>query len=72
MDAREALLRAATYLKWFRDDAINLEVPPPEDLNEIIGILEQLADQLERGRTEDPEFDQPSQPRPRIELPEDE
>ena len=57
MDDREALLRAATYLKWFRDRAITADTAspedremitdtaPPEDLGEVIVALERLADQ---------------------------
>jgi hypothetical protein len=52
----EALLRAATYLKWFRDRAIRPDVDPPEDIGEIIVVLEQLADQLKL------EHEPPSQP----------
>ena len=57
MDGREALLRAATYLKWLRDRAITADTAspedreittdtaPPEDLGEVIVALERLADQ---------------------------
>jgi hypothetical protein len=44
-DEAEALLRAATYLKWFRDGAITPTVRPPQDLNDIIAVLERLAAQ---------------------------
>jgi len=49
MSTSEALLRAATYLKWWRDGAIIGQEPPPDDISDIIVTLEQLADQLERG-----------------------
>jgi hypothetical protein len=43
-DQAEALLRAATYLKWWRDGAITPnDVEPPEDINDIIRTLEELA-----------------------------
>jgi hypothetical protein len=44
MDQREALLRAATYLKWFRDRTITVDTEPPDDIGEIIVALEQLAE----------------------------
>ena len=47
MDPREALLRAATYLKWFRDRAITVDMKPPDDIGEIIVVLEQLAHQVD-------------------------
>ena len=40
VDTREALLRAATYLKWFRDRSITVDVEPPDDIGEIIVLLE--------------------------------
>jgi len=46
----EALLRAATYLKWFRDRAITPDTDPPDDIGEIIITLEQLVE-VERSRT---------------------
>jgi len=53
-DTREALLRAATYLKWFRDRAITVDTEPPDDVGEIIVALEQLATEgLERQRAAD-------------------
>jgi hypothetical protein len=48
-DTSEVLLRAATYLKWWRDGAIAGHEPPPDDIGEMIIVLEQLANQLERG-----------------------
>ena len=47
-DTSEALLRAAAYLKWFRDRAITEDTAPPDDIGDIIVVLEQLAGQLER------------------------
>jgi hypothetical protein len=44
MDTSEALLRAATMLKWFRDRAITVDTEPPEDIGEMIVMLEQLAE----------------------------
>jgi hypothetical protein len=38
----EILQRVATYLKWWRDGAI-VEAELPEDIGDIIIILEQLA-----------------------------
>jgi hypothetical protein len=43
----EQLLRAATYLKRWRDGAI-ADAEPPEDIGELIITLEQIADQLQR------------------------
>ena len=48
MTTAEALLRAATYLKWFRDRAITVDTQPPDDIGEIIIALEQLAADLQR------------------------
>jgi hypothetical protein len=52
MEPSEALLHAATYLKWLRDmperqiDGL-VDVPEvPSDINEIIQLLEYLADQF--------------------------
>ncbi len=45
----DLLLRAATYLKWWRDGAI-ADADLPEDLAEIIVALEQLAAELQRQR----------------------
>jgi hypothetical protein len=42
MSDAAALLRAATYLKWWRDGAI-AEAEPPDDIGELIITLEQLA-----------------------------
>jgi hypothetical protein len=57
MDDPEALLRAAAYLKWFRDRAITADTDPPGDLVDIIVTLEPLADRLARERAgEDLEF----------------
>jgi hypothetical protein len=50
MDPREALVRAATYLKWFRDRAITVDTRPPDDIGELIVVLEQLADQVDNAR----------------------
>ena len=52
MTTEEALFRAATYLKWFRDRAITPDTDPPDDIGEIIVELEQLAvAERERKRT---------------------
>jgi hypothetical protein len=50
MNMSEALLRAATYLKWFRDRTITVGTRPPDDIGEIIVILERLADQVDNTR----------------------
>ena len=51
MDRQEALLRGATYLKWWRDGAI-AEADVPDDIGEIIVALEQSAEQFEREPTD--------------------
>ena len=55
MEAPDALLRTATYLKWWRDGAI-ANAQPPADIGELIVALEQLAEQLKL------EHEPPSQP----------
>jgi hypothetical protein len=42
MTPDEALLRAATYLKWFRDGRIAPTVRPPQDLKGIERRVEAL------------------------------
>jgi len=69
MKPSDALLRAATYLKWFRDRAITPETEPPDDIVEIIVALEQLAEQLERGVPDEWES---VESRAQVPLPEDE
>jgi hypothetical protein len=50
-DANQLLL-AATYLEWWRDGTI-ADAEPPEDINTIIGTLQRMADQIERGAPDD-------------------
>ncbi len=69
MDTSEALLRAATYLKWWRDGAI-AEAQQPDDIVEIIVALEQLAAQLDRGVPDEWESVEFRASRPQIEPPE--
>jgi hypothetical protein len=53
MDPADALLRAATYLKWWRDGAI-AQAEPPEDLGALIILLERVAVRLQQpGPTRD-------------------
>jgi hypothetical protein len=44
---KEALVRGATYLKWWRRDAIT-QAKPPDDVNTIITTLESLAGFMQR------------------------
>jgi hypothetical protein len=45
LNASDALLRAATYVKWWRDGAI-AEAELPDDINDVIQLLERVAVQF--------------------------
>ena len=49
-DTAETLFRAARYLKRWRDGH-RAEAEPPDDIGEVIIVLEQLAAQIKRGGT---------------------
>jgi hypothetical protein len=42
-DAKAALLRAANYLKWWRDGGITVDTKAPDDINDVIQTLERLV-----------------------------
>jgi hypothetical protein len=45
-EAKESLVRAANYLKWWRDGAIDARTKPPDDINDVIVNLERLVVEL--------------------------
>jgi hypothetical protein len=59
-EAREALQRAATYLKWWRDGAIDTRTKAPTTVPDIIVTLERLVVEL----TPDEAQPLPDPPRP--------
>jgi hypothetical protein len=58
-EAKESLRRAANYLKWWRDGAIDARTTPPDDINDVIVNLERLVVEFS------PDEAQPLEPPPR-------